>query len=603
MAAVVGLLQESLTEALKGFYKVRKAVFALQTIADAEEAYQRKQRGSASLNQSRADLNHTRSTRRTSSVPDIRQVVNKQQFVLDNDDDDDESLKNADETAGEPDMDKRMNDMSLRANGSSRKGDDLAAILDSQPSTGTFVHSSLLTNPTDRFIHSGYCVQQGMLLLMLSLVPPTFSRILTIVGFRGNKDQGLALLWEAIRCSTASSMEDQEGSSAANGAVAGLMILGYYRGIVSATDILPPDSIPEARLQPLLWAMRAKFPGSRLWMLEESRMHSTNRDLPTAIRILEAAEPPSPLKQVEALRWFEHGLCTMFMHDYAKCAASFVKCVGLNNWSHGMYYYIAAAAHIELYRTAKFVTPTNEQAAAENKKKATEYLAKVLDSVGKKKFMGRQLPFDAFVARKVHKWTARGKEWNVDIVDAAGVSPIVEMIFFWGGHKKMGKSEMTESLRRLWWSDGGAFGSADSTVEEARFDMKPSPFMAQESDDEGAILALLRGTIHRHLGDTKTARQLLNEHIIKHSPEKFKAGMQDNWVAPVARYETAVCAWRESGIGSDMQIDPKERAAKLAECGRVLQEVASWESYDLDTRFGIKIKSGQDTVKRYQAGK
>src|ERR1700760_3860872 len=84
-------------------------------------------------------------------------------------------------------------------------------------------------------------------------------------------------------------------------------------------------------------------------MLEESRMLSGEKKMVDALTLL-GSMPESKLKQVVALQYFELSMNRMFTHQYVKCSESFVKMVGLNNWSHGLYYYIAAVARIERYR-------------------------------------------------------------------------------------------------------------------------------------------------------------------------------------------------------------------------------------------------------------
>src|ERR1700760_4419845 len=84
-------------------------------------------------------------------------------------------------------------------------------------------------------------------------------------------------------------------------------------------------------------------------MLEESRMISSEKKLVEALDMIKSM-PYSKLKQIMALQCFEKSMNSMFLHHYEDCSEAFQKMVGLNNWSHGLYYYIAACAHVERYR-------------------------------------------------------------------------------------------------------------------------------------------------------------------------------------------------------------------------------------------------------------
>ena len=118
-----------------------------------------------------------------------------------------------------------------------------------------------------------------------------------------------------------------------NGAIAGLTLLGFYNGFVRFCDIIPDgsgeseddiDGYPLQRQTTLLSDMRARYPVSQLWLLEESRMHGANKRLDTALELL-SGDVRSPLKQVEALHVFEKGLDAMYLHKYLLCADSFIE--------------------------------------------------------------------------------------------------------------------------------------------------------------------------------------------------------------------------------------------------------------------------------------
>ena len=77
----------------------------------------------------------------------------------------------------------------------------------------------------DEYIHSGVQLCFGILQVVLSLIPPAIGKVLSIVGFRGDREVGLRLLWRtAITCRNV------------HGELALLFILVFYDGPVQFVD-------------------------------------------------------------------------------------------------------------------------------------------------------------------------------------------------------------------------------------------------------------------------------------------------------------------------------------------------------------------------------
>jgi hypothetical protein len=55
----------------------------------------------------------------------------------------------------------------------------------------------------------------------------------------------------------------------------------------------------------------------------------------------------------------------------------------------------------------------------------------------------------------------------------------------------------------------------------------------------------------------------------------------------------AVLAWAETRNATDDQI----RRRKVDECQEQLETVAKWETFVLDARIGMRVRTGLDTVK------
>ncbi|KAL8995236.1 MAG: hypothetical protein Q9169_004972 [Polycauliona sp. 2 TL-2023] len=636
MSAVVGVLNESLTESIRGFYKLRKAFVTLDAILAAEDKYMRGHPRSAPS--ARASVDSQRSNRSArpaevvpGSIGNDRRGKKQEKSLLDtvrqneaqaaakvstnsngptkaedDDDDDDDEFYDADEAhepsqktdtyAGHIEIDRMTeasaeSSMDVEREGETQDLPPLKAFSSSHQVLDHDPDSEIFSNPIDVFIHSGANLSFGLLLVMISMIPPAFNRLLFIIGFHGDRDRGLRLLWQASKFHNI------------NGAMAGLCLLGFYHQVISFADILPEASLtrtadnetqqdvqgyPQERCEALLQDMRTRHPKSQLWLLEQARMESMKRRLSSSLSILgSTSNTKSPLKQVEALKMFDRSLTAMFAHEYALCAESFLACVQLNNWSHTLYYYIAGAAHVEMYRHLITSGASNSKECKEHAAKATEYLHQAPKHAGKKKFMARQLPFDVFVARKVQKWDARAKEWDVLFIEAVGVSPLEEIIFFFNGCGRMDDDQLQTSLENLNWSDESYGNEKTWKKEEA---------------DEKAILAVLRAVTLRNLRRWNAAVDILEKNVLPVPVNELKGGLRDDWTAPCARYEMGVVCWmrRREGSGGARG---KEQEEWVKECEEWVGKAAEWGSFELDARIGLKIATAKDTLAKFWEGR
>ncbi|CAL5871067.1 uncharacterized protein PFLUO_LOCUS5313 [Penicillium psychrofluorescens] len=573
MMAVVGVMNESLTESIKAFYRLRKAYIALDAILKMEEKFMELREPSQLV---LADTTDPKSD--TSSQTSARKGATTTGQIASSD------------------LPQKMSDLAV-----SNESSDVST-RESSPGPANLTHdpdSGIFKNEIDVFVHSGANFCFGILLLLISMVPPAFSKLLSIIGFHGDKQRGLRMLWQASKFHNLI------------GAIAALALLAYYNGFVRYCDIMPDpapgeedvEGYPQERLAALLAEMRARFPNSQLWLLEESRMKGANKDLDGALELL-ASNKKSPLKQVEALRVFEKSLNALFLHKFELCSEAFLECVELNSWSRALYYYIAGSCHVVLYRESK----SDPKVAEEHAKKATEYIRKAPPLAGKKRFMARQLPFDVFVARKIAKWEARAKLWKVPLVDAIGVDPVEEMIFFWNGHSRMTRDQLEESLTRLAWCDSEA-----------------NETWSREGPEEQAILDLLRAAVHRSLRNHDEAKNIIQTRVLNHDKSLFKGHLKDDWVYPVAYFEMAANLWMErpsylalhdpsaaktsaetaGGPSSDDSNagggNSEVEKQLVRKCKEYLDHAARWEGYELDARIGLKVTAANEAVRKWES--
>lgn len=296
------------------------------------------------------------------------------------------------------------------------------------------------------------------------------------------------------------------------------------------------------------------------------------------------------------------------------------QCVDLNNWSRALYYYIAASCHLAIYRQLVPSDHPSSNTTTESQRKLRDHHATKAESlyrqvpahVGKKRIIGRQLPVDVFVNRKIQKWEARQKEFGCEFVDAIGVSPIEEVIFFWNGYRRMPEKVLEESLRALAWSE-----------EQEGW--------GREGLDERGILALLRAAVLRNLRRHDEAMQILKTEVLAHDRAGFKGHLRDDWMPPTAHYEMAVNHWMQRseyiwqrGAGapqegtkpavvdagglpreSDLlekedEVDVEHDRKLVREAKDWIEKAAAWEKDDLGARIGLKVTTAGEAVRRWE---
>lgn len=509
MGAVISVMHESLTEGIKGFYKLRKAFVVLDAIMEIEAKVLAGQQGNGVVGAPAVSKMQAADEQQSSTESD-----SDLEFVDASEDKELEKMpvtyagsleKTTSKSVPGSILEKPMDDLSLDSAAASsvpptrpetpsaQKGSKGPIGSPPRNIASTGPDSSTFTNPVDAFVHSGANMCFGILLLIISMVPPAFSRLLYIIGFKGDRDRGVAMLWQSTKFHNI------------NGGVAGLMLLGYYNGLLAFADILPSKAdaseladenevvgYPKEECIALLERMRTQFPNSRMWKVEEARVLANARRLNEAVQLLES-NGDSKMRQVTALNTFELSVNALFLMRWETMRSGFLRCIELNDWSHSLYYYFVGAAELEMYRDCVQALKEGKGAgdktlqadAKRHKKAAEEYFRKSPAAAGRKKFMARQMPFEVFALRKVGKWEARAREWGVDLADAVGVSPGQEMTYLWTGSQRMAPEMLEAALSCLHWERCTA---TPDRVEE----LKAIPDEeAIKSNAEAALLASL----------------------------------------------------------------------------------------------------------------
>lgn len=496
-----------------------------------------------------------------------------------------------------------------------------------QNSSDNHLHVSTI----DEYIHSGVQLCFGILQVVLSLIPPAIGKVLSIVGFKGDREVGLRLLWRtAITCRNI------------HGELALLFILVFYDGPVQFVDngfrlpdqgndkkILSLDNKatvseaeldiilerPELYTSQLLRRARRMFPHNALWILQEGRMLAAEGDLVLATKTMQdfTDDPANEIQmqQAEALLIFDRATIYIYQHEYDNAARDLIYLIDINSWSKAVYLFMAASCYLEKYRMIKMDITSVDNKESEMAKYSSlfdKYLDLALsyvpghghNAVGKKGGIGgsnKQMPFDKFLLRKSRHIDARKKKYpNMPTADIVGTSLIHELIYFWNGYNRMSNHDLEIALKLLGYS-GAPNGDYSANTNEKSY------ALIEETEDEAMIRYFLQGVTLRQLGNINDGLGLLDNHVISKyviseplHQFRFHKMTYSPYIYPTALYEKTMFVW----------LLRTKNAAKL-DVHQAVQESKSWlkraeivgeGDYELSNRTGMRIKAAADRLEQ-----
>lgn len=479
----------------------------------------------------------------------------------------------------------------------------------------TLDDNHLYVSTVDEFIHSGVQLCFGILQVVLSLIPPTIGKVLLIVGFKGNRDTGLKMLWR-----TAITSRNIHGDLAL------LCLLVFYDGPVQFVDVgfqLPHQcdslitdvinlqgkvSISDAELDrvmqnpslytpQLLTKARKLFPHNALWLLQEGRILAAQGKLYEACDLMQQfTDDPSnkiQMQQVEALLIYDRAMLYAFKHDFDLAARDFIKLIDINSWSKAVYLFMAASCYLAKYRMIEMGLVEGdldkyEKLANKYYELAPTYVPGGINNQGKKGGLGggkKKMPFDKFLLRKLDQIAERRRHHkNLKFVDAVGTLIMHELVYFWNGYNRMTPTELELSAKILSYTAPGS--------KYAKF---------TETEDEGIIRNFLLSIIERSQGKVKEGadrldKQVIAKYVVSQEPFRFHKMDDSPYIYPTALYERLMFTWLLKTSQSNFNV--ADAVHQLLDWLKKAETVGEGD-YELSNRTGMRIKAAGERLELF----
>ncbi|KAH3900606.1 related to Mitochondrial outer membrane protein SCY_3392 [Saccharomycodes ludwigii] len=467
----------------------------------------------------------------------------------------------------------------------------------------------------DEFIHSGVNLCFGILQVILSLLPPAIGAVLSVIGVRGNREDGLRMVWKCVKernihgglglsallfyyngpfqfvdddfdiplkSSDHSIKTEQKEKNGSEDVELTNDLVDKLKADDNAKADQHPDEMtsdellhPGIRLERELLKARAVFPNSALWLLQESMLLSKKGKLKEAVELMDSIDATTiEMKQVKAQLVFTRAITLVHLHEFERAAQDFLYLIEINEWSHAFYTYFAGCCYLENYRMCQMNLLDSSKKEYYHEK-AVELIFSAPNLLNKKKWMAKNLPFDRFMQRKVDQIKAIQSKHNIkDPLDAIATSPVHELSYLYQGFSRMDEDLLKLSLKLI-------------TEYE-------NPATELKLPDQEMIKNFMTAVIYRRIGRVEEGCRILDTELIPEiiydvnpttNKTRFNKLTQDPWLYPSALYERALFSWKIKNIdGLTESRDWLQRALDFA------------GDYELSTRVGMRVKAALGRV-------
>nr|XP_054756969.1 tetratricopeptide repeat protein 39C-like [Lytechinus pictus] len=365
-------------------------------------------------------------------------------------------------------------------------------------------------------LKGGVSFGYGVLQLVISMMPPNLLTVVNLLGFHGNKEFGLKCL------DTASHSTDMKAPLA-------MLTLLWYHTVVRpffGIDSKNKASCIQAA-QKILGERKAAYPNSALVMFYEGRVQKLEGNLDGALKTYEAAlEACSEQREIQLICLYELGWCNLMRLNWEESLLAFARLKEESRWAQSYYAYLTAICQGALGQV-----------------ETAQELFREVPGLTKKK--NNQL--ESFVLRKSNKFKKKLP------TQAQAKLMAIEVLYLW---KAM----------------------PDCNEEALRLMLKECD-VAESDKSHRTLISLLKGAIHRCLGNVEIAMQCFEDCMSRSSSKEPEAH-----AAPYACFELgAMLAGGQATASKGKSL--------------ILKAKDGYKDYDFEQRLSVRIHAALQQLK------